>query len=50
MQQILNQPYLKQVTELLKLEAEAIARAVLQFDSATQVKSFISDSPLFKGG
>ncbi|RUT10518.1 putative phosphosugar isomerase [Chroococcidiopsis cubana SAG 39.79] len=33
MQQILSQPYLKQVTELLKLEAEAIARVAHRLQS-----------------
>ena len=31
-------------------EAEAIAHSAMQLDSATQVKSFLSDSPLKKGG
>ena len=42
-------PQIKQIiTQLTTQEAEAIARSVLQLDSATQVKSFISNSLLFK--
>lgn len=44
-------PQIKQIiSQLTTQEAEAIAHSAMQLDSATQVKSFISDSPLFKGG
>lgn len=42
-------PQIKQIiSQLTTQEAEAIAHSALQLDSASQVKSFISNSPLFK--
>jgi multiphosphoryl transfer protein len=42
-------PQIKQIISQLTIQqAEAIAHSALQLDSATQVKSFISNSPLFK--